>query len=316
MTDDCPVLANNSSSSVHDHQAGAMGIASVLAAVGQFPQDDAVLARALEITTAHRAALVIVHVIDIPCRDGDVSCSETLFRQAVLAARDGIDAALDRLGADASDPGIRIETGSPALRLIDICNELEPGLVVMRAHQNSSIADKILGSTTDRIIAAGNQPVLVVKHPVEAAYGRVLVATDGTDDARAALDFVGRLLPDAALHLAQVVQIVPQLKEAMLRSGTDQTEIQAHRNALARIARKRLTAVASSAASKVKTHVLRGKPATALIHASRTANVDLIAAGRGRSSLIRRVFVGSVTRRLLRDAACDVLICREGTSRD
>ncbi|WP_442885676.1 universal stress protein [Amaricoccus sp.] len=37
--------------------------------------------------------------------------------------------------------------------------------------------------------------------------------------------------------------------------------------------------------------------------------MNLIALGPGRASLIRRAFIGSVTRRVLRDAACDVLIC-------
>lgn len=293
-----------------------MTLTTILAAVDRFPQDEAVLVRALELAKRHGAALTIVHIIDLPADMTLPAGIDTLEGQAEFAARDRINEALRRQGTDPADIEIRVEVGSPALRLIEICDALNPDLVVMRAHQRTRISEKILGSTTDRVIAAGNQPVLVVKRPALAAYGKAWVATDGRDDAEGSLHFVGSLLPDAALHLVQVVQIVPQLEAAMLRSGTEQAAIRAHRNALARIARNRLTAIASMAAFDVKTHILRGDPAAALARASRIAKVDLIAAGPGSSSLIRRAFLGSVTRRLLRDAACDVLICRPTEKRD
>lgn len=292
-----------------------MALTSILAAVGQFPQDDAVPVRALELAKRHDAALTIVHVVDLPPHLTLPAGIDTLQGQAEFAARDRINEALRRHGADAVEVEIRIEDGSPALRLIEICDDLGPDLVVMRAHQRIGIAENILGSTTDRVIAAGKRPVLVVKRPAQSAYGKVVVATDGKDDAEGLLYFVGQLLPDAALHLVQVVQIVPQLEEVMLRGGADKTDLRTHRDDLTRIARNRLTAIASLAAWEVKTHVLRGDPAAVLARASRLTKVDLIAAGPGRSSLIRRAFLGSVTRRLLRDAACDVLICRPADER-
>lgn len=287
-----------------------MTMTSILAAVDRFPQDEAVLARALELARRHGAAVTIVHVVDLPEDMSLAPGKDGLQDQAASAARDRIEDALARHGADAVEITIRIEQGSSALRLIELCDELTPDLVVMRAHQRIGISEAILGSTTDRVIAAGQQPVLVVKRPARAPYGNVLVTTDGKDDAEGSLRFVANLLPDAALHLVQVVQVVPQLKEAMLRSGTDQSGIRAHRDALVAIARTRLNEVASMTTSDVRTHVLRGDPAASLARASRVAKVDLIAAGPGRGNLIRRAFLGSVTRRLLRDAECDVLICR------
>lgn len=287
-----------------------MRITSVLAAVDRFPQDEAVLHRALEIAWIHDAAMTIVHVIDFPRNLGFPAELDTLQGQAEFAARDRIKEALKRHGARIGDIEIKVVSGSPALRLIEFCKALAPGLVVMRAHQRSRISEKILGSTTDRVIAAGISPVLVVKQPAARPYGRVMVTTDGTDDARTSLHFAETLLPDAALHLVQVVQIVQPLKEAMLRSGTDQTGFRAYRNALARVARNHLTAVASFATGPVKIHVLRGDPAKSLVRASRMAKIDVITAGPGRKSLIECAFIGSVTRRLLRDADCDVLIGR------
>ncbi len=93
-----------------------MTLTSIFAAVGQFPQDDAVLARAVEIAATLSATLTIVHIIDLSGFDGDLADRDTLHWQAALAARDRIEAALVRQSADASDTEIRIESGSPALK--------------------------------------------------------------------------------------------------------------------------------------------------------------------------------------------------------
>jgi nucleotide-binding universal stress UspA family protein len=286
-----------------------MSLTSILAAMGEFPHDDAVLTRALELTATHRAALTIVHIIDLSGHKQGPIWHSNLHREAARAAQGRIEAALTRHRANASKTVIRIEAGSPALRLIEICEVLRPDIAVMRAHLDDRLVARIVGSTTDRVIAAGCAPVLVVKRPVAGTYDRVLFATDGTDDASRALAFVAALLPDARLHLVQAVEIAPQLEEAMLRIGTDWATLKAHRHALTRSARDHLRALAATAAPRGTTRVLLGQPARTLLRATRSPKVNLIALGPGRASLIRRAFIGSVTRRLLRDAACDVLIC-------
>lgn len=292
-----------------------MVLTRIFAAVGQFPQDDAVLARALELATPLGATLTIIHVIDLPDCKADFSDQETLQGQAAIAARDRITAALLRLGARASSAEIRIEAGSAGLKLIDICQEAKPDLVVMRAHQKTRFAERMLGSTTDRLCAAAVAPILVVKRPINRPYARVLLATNGADNALAALTLVEALLPTASLHLVQAVEIAPQLQEAMLRVGTDQTALAAYRDALIQVARNDLRDLSAQAAGRTTRAVLYGDPATALVRATRRPKVDLMAVGPGRPSLIRRLFIGSVTRRLLRDAACDVLICHQRQER-
>jgi nucleotide-binding universal stress UspA family protein len=276
--------------------------------VGGFPQDEAVLERAVDIAARHRAALVVVHIVDLPVMGGLSADSDTLRDQAAQAARDRIEVCAARLGQQAPALDIRVASGAPALCLIAMSDEIDPDLIVMRAHQRTSIADKILGSTTDRVIAGGSRPVLVVKRAVEGAYASVFVTTNGKDDAEGALRFTRRLLPAAELNLVQAVQVAPQLEEAMLRIGTGQSEVRAHLDELAQIATAELGALVAQAEGGVAHRVLRGDPAAALVREARATSVDLIVAGAGRSGLLRRAFVGSVARRLLRDAECDVLI--------
>ena len=286
-----------------------MTIKTILAAVDQFPASDDVLVRANQIARAHYAILRVVHVVEMAAESGDLERPDTLLGQAALAARERIEAALERLAPDLSGTEIRISAGSPALALIDLCRANMPDLVVMRAHQRDGISDAILGSVSDRMVSAAVAPVLIVRRATGRSYAQALVATNGEDGAGAALDFAARLLPGAAIRAVQVVQITPQLKEAMLRSGTDRAALEAHRADLTRTARAHLSKLASEAPRPIRTTVLHGDPAEALTRAARIPTVDLIAVGPGRAGLIRRAFTGSVTRRLLRDAACDVLVC-------
>ncbi|MEY8798893.1 universal stress protein [Leisingera sp. XS_AS12] len=287
----------------------------ILAAVEQFPQDDAVLVRGVEIANRLGAMLTIVHVMELPDHAAARALADTFRSQSDFAARDRIEAALRRNGIGPAGTEIRIEAGSPAQRLVEICDEFAPELVVMRANQKPWILEKLLGSTTKAVVAAGNVPVLIVKQATGKPYGRVILAVDGPDYVPEVLAVVTTLLPDAALELVQAVMVPPQLEAAMLRVGLAQTDLTAHRDALADEAEKRLGSLTAGLRHGLEWQVLRGEPEEVLIRVTQSPDTDLITLGPNRSGLIRRAFTGSVTQRLLRDAACDVLICRPAEAR-
>lgn len=286
---------------------------SIVAAVSQFPQDDPVLARAAEIARAHRARLTIVHVID--SLTGFDFASMDLRRiqhQIRLTARKNVETAVEKQVVDVAEIDIRIETGSPSLRLIELINEINADLVVMRAHQGDSILAKLIGSTTDRVVRASRAPVLVVKRPVTQAYQRVVVSIDTSDDSGEAVPFVAALFPLAGLRLIHVVEIPLQFEAAMLHAGTGQS-VEAHRDALIRKAKASLRDMSKQLAHRPirsTVRVVAGHPAKSLVRATWSPKVDLIVLGPGGTGMIRRMLLGSVTRRVLRSAACDVLICR------
>ncbi len=287
----------------------------LIAAIGQLPQDMAVLERGVEISNASQADLHLVHVLDLPGTKADLDDISTLPGQEAFAMRDKLKAALGTLGADLTTVKMHMALGLHAISLIDVCKDVLPDLIVMRAHQKPKMAEKLLGSTTERVIAAAQAPVLVVKQPVENRYRSVVLATNGTDDASDMAHFVFKHLPDVKLHVVQSVQIPPQLKEAMLRVGTRAVDLTAHRRKLVKEAEDHLRELTAEFAQPVTSQVFKGEPVHTLTRLCRTPDVDLMALGQGKASLIRRAFIGSVSRRLLRDAACDVLIlCRKRTT--
>lgn len=290
-------------------------VRSIVAAVGQFPQDDPVLARAAEIARAHQAKLTIVHIIE--SLTGFDYASMDLRRiqhQMRLDARENVETAVAKQVVGVAEIDVRIETGSPFLRLIELIDEISADLVVMRAHQRDSILEKIVGSTTDRVIRASCAPVLVIKRPVKQTYQRVVVATDTPDESATAVVFVAALFPLTELHLVHVVQIPPQFEAAMLRAGSDQASIAAHRDVLVHKAKAYMRDMSEQLANRPirsTTRVALGDPAKVLVQATWSPKVDLIVLGGGNTTgLIRRALLGSVTRRVLRTAACDVLVIR------
>ena len=287
-------------------------IGNILVAVGQFPQDDPVLGRAAEIARAHRAKLTIIHVVD---SIGEISPAvvdlTSVQHQIQQIGLERVQAAVKNSKAVDLNIDIRIEVGSPHVRVIEVAKELNVDLVVMRAHQHDSILDKIIGSTTDRVIRVSCAPVLVVKRPVKQAYQHVVVAIDTSDDSAAIVPTVAALFTMAELSLIHVVQIPQQFEAAMLRAGSGQC-VAEHRTALIDNAKVRLHDISNTLTKRPvqsAARVVVGNPATSLVRATWSADVDLIALGPGSTSTIWRALLGSVTRRVLRTATCDVLIC-------
>lgn len=288
-------------------------IENILVAVGRFPQDEVLLARAAEIASMHGAKLTVAHVLEDYSRHGSAAADFALLHSLLLEdARQDIEAAVSRQVADSVETDIRIETGLPAACLIDLSNTLKPALTVMRAHHADSILKKIIGSTTDRVLRATGAPVLVVKRAAKSAYQRVLAATDTSETSTAAIDDVAALFPAIRLDLVHVVQVPHQFESVMLRAGYGETALSAHRDALMRKAWDYMETMSEKLGDRPlpgSASVIEGSPADTIVKMTRSADVQLIALGPGSTNVLQRALLGSVTRRVLRSASCDVLVC-------
>ncbi|WP_341860929.1 universal stress protein [Gymnodinialimonas sp. 57CJ19] len=281
---------------------------TVIAAVDRFPEDDAVLLRGIEVAGRHQTTLRIVHVADVPDYAASAAVMGPRIARAKTSAQQRIDAALGRLGIAPDAVDVRLEVGDPADRLVALSQQMAPAVMVMRARHQPWIAQKLFGSVTERVIAAGVASVLVVKPEVTRPYGRVLAAVEGADTADAALSDAMAAVPGVDIEVVHAVAVEPRLEQAMLRVGSPLTEITAHLEALVQDAERRLALRAQAWSPGVTWRVLRGDPAQQLVHATRADGVDLIALGPHRSGMLTRIFSGSVIQQLIRDAACDVLI--------
>jgi nucleotide-binding universal stress UspA family protein len=149
---------------------------------------------------------------------------------------------------------------------------------------------------------------------------RILIGTDGSDDALAAarrgLDL---LASDAIVHLISVTER-PAIVDAGMESGfaggmatpqeVDHAWAGAIDEATAALAR---TADALGAAT-VETSVEHGDPGAVLCERAKSLSAGVVVVGsRGRGA-IRRALLGSVSTFVVNNAPCPVLVVRAGTA--
>lgn len=278
-----------------------------------FPTDGSdeaftVFAHVLDVARAHDSTVHVLHVADT----GEHSVVRIEGDVVDVQEREGIRI-VDEATARADDRGVdavgEVVRGDPYRTIVAYADEHEMDLVVMPTHGRRGLDRFLLGSTTERVVRRSDVPVLTVRPEDDARhpYRTVLVPTDGSDHARAALDVAVDVVESdgAALHLLTVVRgdrDVPDDGPGPAESEGDGAT--AVLEAAASVAR-------NAGVDPVDTTVTSGRsiPESILGYVD-DHGVDLVVVGtRGRTGLDRYV-LGSVAERLVRTAPVPVLTVR------
>jgi nucleotide-binding universal stress UspA family protein len=148
---------------------------------------------------------------------------------------------------------------------------------------------------------------------------RILIGTDGSDDAlSAAQRAVEVLAPDAAVYLVCVAETPPIMgagTESGLSEGiaTPQTVDAIWAGAIGEATAALERTAAALGMATVETSVERGAPGAVLCERAKALDIDVLAVGsRGRGA-IRRALLGSVSSYVVQNAPCAVLVVRAGS---
>lgn len=176
--------------------------------------------------------------------------------------------------------------------------------------KGGTLKGRILGSTADRVIRMSPAPILIVRKASAESYRSVAVAVDGSPQSAKAFAEARRLTTDATFQLVHAVDIPFTFQQAMLRAGTSQAEIERYRAARANKAREELSIFQRDvlATQKFYLQILEGEPGPALVRFSKSERVDLLALGTHGRGAVLQTLLGSVARRVLAEAICDVLV--------
>ena len=242
---------------------------------------------------------------------------EEIEREIRGAALDALERPLSVLRARGLDAQPSVSSGRAAAVLEEQARELQADLVVVGSRGLGDIESRILGSVSMEVVDRMPCPTLVAR---STRITRVLFATDGSDDARAAGSALARLPLDRSATV-QVVSVVDQLRAWMTgvapgwhqRAVAAQLEYEAdHRRQHEEIVAEaidRLHDVGIPAAGTA----LEGRPAAVVLDAAASAGADLIVLGsRGRTGLTRLV-LGSVSRHIAHHAPASILIAQHAS---
>lgn len=261
-----------------------------------------------------QAALDLLHVADLSPLDqlrqwlpGQAQDMPQRVLEAAQAQVQALaDLLLQRHGVQVST---HVRTGTVTNELVHIVKNLQADLLVCGARGESVVRHLLLGTTAQRILRTTPCPVLVVKQSPHEGYRRVLVPVDFSDASLGTLQLARRIAPNAELVLLHAFEVP---FEGRLRYARVEEDTLAHYRTVARqVAAEKLEALrvqAGLADEECHCIVQYGDPALRAVEQEQDQDCDLIVMGKHGEGPVADLLLGSVTKHVLAESQCDVLV--------
>ena len=238
----------------------------------------------------------------------DVSPLSSRFYEAertALAAQ--IRRELEDDGTEADSLQVHVLEGPSARTVVDAAREVGARLIVVGTGRHEPIGRYVYGERALEIVGRADRPVLVVPQgAVAAPLSVAVVAVDFTPASlRAARAVLPLLAPGGRLV---VVHVKPGL--TLQHDNVGWWNDPYERDCADRFAQF-LRRLGSVPGVTFESQFLRGDVVPEVVRYAAAQGAGLIACGRLGHSLLARVFVGSVSTALVRQATCPVLIAPE-----
>jgi nucleotide-binding universal stress UspA family protein len=221
----------------------------------------------------------------------------------------------DRLPADQKtrfNGTTEVLSGQPAKVIVDYASAIQADLIVMGTHGRSGVAHLLLGSVAERVVRAAIAPVLTIRTAPATSVTQILVPTDFSATADAALEYAFLL----ATRFGASVQLLHVLDDPFVTDGFTAeayiAEAPTLRTAMLQDAQARLKhrAETREGGVTVTSEVLFGHGAKTIAEYAAERDVDLIVMGTHGRTGVAHLLLGSIAERLVRTAPCPVLTVR------
>lgn len=303
------------------------GITRILVPTDFSAPSDAAFAYARALAERFDASLHLAHAFEDPFTTAAFAAE--MYAPLPANLRDKLLIDIERRLAEQFPPEDRtrfrgttdIVTGPPARAIVEYSQSLGSDLIVLGTHGRGGMPHLLLGSVAERVVRTARCPVLTVREPVDSAIRHILVPTDFSDTADAALDYALLVAAryGASLQLLHVlddpfvpeglagdayITEAPVLRSAMLRDAQNRL---AHRVAPLRRGGE---IEGSPGVARVDADALFGHGARTIAEYAGERGADLIVIGTHGRTGVAHLLLGSVAERLVRHAPCPVLTVR------
>ncbi|MEK6238842.1 MAG: universal stress protein [Planctomycetales bacterium] len=208
----------------------------------------------------------------------------------------------------------------PAHGLVLAADKQDADLIVVGARGLGGFQEVLLGSVSKSVAHESNRPALIVRSSKNAEPKplRALLACDRTPASEEASRFINRLHwpADCFGRVVSVVESVVSEIPAWLREAAEQEDAEAVASVLSAEREKceeqlqRLSGELPDAFRREPPLIREGGPAQQILETIRDERIDLAIVGSRNLSGWRRVWMGSVSDKVLNLAPCSVLIVR------
>lgn len=281
---------------------------TILMATDLSARSDRALERAVNIAGQHNARLVILNIID---EDLPASVQDRV-RDATLKE---IQSSLDRVdGAKVLGPTIDAITGKDYRDILDHADEIGADLIVMGIHRNEAGNKPIAGTTMERVIRKGQQPVLVVPNRTNGAYKKVAIAVDFSAFSRIAIRQALSLAPDAEFNAIHSFHV--PFGGFQRGRQTRNAYREAHEHELAQLIEEELDTLICSATTGARPDipfhkiVKQGETQSVIRSEVERLQPDLLVLGTHGRVGLTHALLGSIAETFLNNPPCDVLVVK------
>ena len=285
----------------------------ILLATDLSARSDRAMDRATLIAREHAAELVVVHVMEPMRKDwpqGRVSMwtlsdtpTEIPGRLTEIVHRH-LAGTNEQLG---SQLRVRIESGQPADIILQVSREEDCDLLVVGVARNEFLGRLTLGQTVDRLLPAGEAPLLIVNDRATHPYRHVVVATDLSEKSLVALNTAATLFPGGTLTLfhGRDVPYTSFVSHPASFTASIQESALAETKAFLAAAR-----VSDDIRSRVDVTVRASAPEVHLSQMARDHAVDVVALTTHGRGPVMSALLGSMAKRIVESLSCDALVVR------
>lgn len=271
-------------------------------------------ARAARIASRSGARLMLQHVVSGGALDGlrqlfgaaPAELSQRLLDETREELRELAGELLERHGVSAE---LHLGSGAVSGEIASQADALDADLLVLGARGAGLVHDLLLGSTTERVLGRIARPLLAVRRPAEQDYRRVLLPVDFSPRALRAIQAAQLLAPQAELVLLHAYEV--PFEGRLRHAGIGEDELAELRARARRDAEERMAALLASSGlpdAQLQSLLLHGDACVRILDQQGLHDADLIVIGKRGQGAVEELLLGSVTRLVLAQAPCDVLV--------
>ncbi|MDP3088760.1 MAG: universal stress protein [Methylotenera sp.] len=275
--------------------------------------------RGFQIVAQSQAKYSVIHAIELDALDALREwMGEDVLSLKKKFEHDAIHGLQQLLSCTENHYGVKAEavviTGQSLDVISSYAEQSNAELLVLGEHGKDFLRHHLLGSMASRLIRKSvKYPVLVVKQPPHEPYKRILIPIDFSSSSTNAIKFCRRLAPDAEIILLHAFELPFEGK--MAYAGVDEDIIRQYRIGTRDKALANIRAVADLASLDIGEYtplIVYGDPSQTVIEQEQEFNADLIIIGKHGKHFTEELLLGSVTKHILAESACDVLVVGGG----
>ena len=279
------------------------------------PYDDSEFSRAALLEAAHwtrrhQGKLTILHAVFFDTEEFGIA--PELREKRWRKGREFCSAAKARLETELGiEAQILYREGDPPEEVLAAVEGIGADLIVMGTHGRRGLSRLLMGSVTSHVIVRSAVDVLVVKQPCSTCrgiYSSILVPFDASAQSRRSLERACALAKQDAATVT-ILYVIPRYEEMLDFMRTPQIEKSLRGEAKRILGEGR--ALAQTNGIEALTSIAEGHSGDEIAKAVGAVSHDLVVMGTSGWRGVDKALLGSTAERVIRDAACPVLVVKK-----